>query len=311
MPTDNNFTNYKDLMTHVSSSECIPWTVALIAECLTIVTVNIVTIIVFVKQRKLQRRGTYLIIHLAILDLLVGAVSGPLYIEWNMALFCGLWDYRFNDLGADHVKLAFIILFPFSSVINLAVISIERLHATVFPFKNRVVDKRIYAVAICVIWLPTAIWEGLRIVFSHVLFIGYSLHLSICLLVITISYVSIFLKVRRSPRHLQSHLADHRERKLTVTLLIVTLVSLLTWLPNAVFFLVVVIDNEIFWGLSYLSHFHTSVAFIVLSLCSSLVNPIVYTMRIRDFRVVIWNLFCGASFKRSNVVVLRSRKNYL
>lgn len=310
MPTNNSFASYKDLMTQVSPSECIPWTVVLIAECLTIASVNIFTIIVFVKQRKLQRRGTYLIIHLAILDLLVGAVSGPLYIEWNMALFCGLWDYKFNDLGADHVKLAFIVLFPFSSVINLAVISIERLHATFSPFKNRVVDKRIYAVAICVIWLPTAIWEGLRIVFSHVLFIGYSLHLSICLLVISISYVSIFLKARRSPRGVQTHLADHRERKLTVTLLIVTLVSLLTWMPNAVFFFVVVIDNEIFWGLSYLSHFHMSVAFIALSLCNSLVNPIVYTMRIREFRVAIWKLFGRASFKQSNVDVLRSQKHY-
>ena len=115
MSTDSSFTNYADLMIHVSSSECIPWTGVLVAECLAIVTVNIVTIIVFVKQRKLQRRGTYLIIHLAMVDLLVGAVSGPLYIEWDMALFCGLWDYKFNDLGADHVRLALIILFPFSS----------------------------------------------------------------------------------------------------------------------------------------------------------------------------------------------------
>lgn len=258
MPADNSFNIYADLMAHVSKSECIPWTVILISECLAIATVNIVTIIVFVRQHELRRRGTYLIIHLAMLDLLVGAVSGPLYIEWNMALFCGLWDYKFNDLGADHVKLALIILFPFSSLINLAAISVERLHATFSPFISRVMNKRIYAVAICVIWLPTAIWEGLRIVFSHVLFIGYFTHLSACLLVICVSYASIFIKARRSPRHLQNRVADHRERKLTMTLLIVTLVSLLTWLPNAVFFLVVVIDNEIFWGLSYVSHFHMS-----------------------------------------------------
>lgn len=188
MPNDNSFTIYADLMTHVAPSECIPWTVVLIAECLAIVTVNIVTIIVFLKQRKLQRRGTYLVIS-----------------------------------------------------------------------------------------------------------VSY------------VSYVSIFIKARRSPRHLQNHVADRRERKLTVTLLIVTLVSLQTWLPNAVFFLVVVIDNETFWGLSYLSHFHMSVAFIALSLCNSLVNPIVYTMRIREFRVAIWNLFCGTSVKRSNVIVLRPR----
>lgn len=294
MPADNTFTIYENLMSHFSPSECIPWTVVLIAECLAIVTVNTITIIVFVKRRRLQRRGTYLIIHLAILDLLAGGVSGPLYIEWNMALFCDLWSYSFNELGADHVKLALIILFPFSSLINLAVISIERLHATCWPLKHRVMDRRIYAVAICVIWLPTAVWEGFRIVLSHVLFIGYSSHLSICLVVICVSYASIFIKVRRSPPlHVQHHVMAHRERKLTVTLLIVTLVSLLTWLPSAIFFLTVFVDDKNFWGLSYLSHFHMSVAFTALSLCNSLVNPIIYTMRIREFRVAVWKLFCA------------------
>lgn len=295
MSSDNTFTLYQDAMSSFPASQCVPWTVVLAAECLAIVTVNILAIIVFVKQRKHQRRGTYLIINLSILDLLVGGVSGPLFIEWNMSVFCDLWGYNFNELGADHVKLALIILFPFSSVTNLTVISLERLSATFRPLKHRVVDKRLYLIAVCVIWLPTALWEGLRIAFSLVLFIGYFSHLSFCLFVICVSYTSIFLRVRHSsPHHVQHQIIAQRERKLTVTLLIVTLVSLLTWLPSAIFFLVVAVDDKIFWGLSYLSHFHMSVAFTALSLCNSLVNPVIYTMRIREFRVAICKLFRGA-----------------
>ena len=65
-----------------SALERIPWLVVLIVECLAIVILNIITIVVFVKKkRQLQRRSTYLIIHLAIVDLLVAVVSGPLQIE--------------------------------------------------------------------------------------------------------------------------------------------------------------------------------------------------------------------------------------
>ena len=63
------------------ASQCIPWLVVLVTECLAIVIFNTITIIVFVKQRQLQRRSTYLIIHLTIVDLLVGAVSGPLRLK--------------------------------------------------------------------------------------------------------------------------------------------------------------------------------------------------------------------------------------
>ena len=75
----------------VPASQCIPWLVVLITECLAIVIINIITIIVFVKQRQLQRRSTYLLIHLSIVDLLTGAVSGPMQIDLNMWGFCDLW----------------------------------------------------------------------------------------------------------------------------------------------------------------------------------------------------------------------------
>ena len=57
---------------------------------------------------------------------------------------------------------------------------------------------------------------------------------SICLLVIGISYVSIIMKVRcgSQPQH---HGAASRERKLTMTLLIVTVVSLLLYLPDMIY----------------------------------------------------------------------------
>ena len=72
------------------ASHCIPWFGVLGTVCLAIVILNIIAIIIFVKQRRLQRKSTYLIIHLAIVDLLVGAVTGPLWIDFFMRQYCDL-----------------------------------------------------------------------------------------------------------------------------------------------------------------------------------------------------------------------------
>ena len=114
-----------------SASQCIPWLVVLIIECLAIVILNIITIVVFVKKkRQLQRRSTYLIIHLTIVDLLVGAVCGPLQIEIKMEWYCPLWNYRRNPIWSNRLSFVFLHLFYFTSLTNLIAVSLEGLHAT-------------------------------------------------------------------------------------------------------------------------------------------------------------------------------------
>ena len=147
-----------------SASECIPWLVVLIIECLVIVILNIITVVVFVKKkRQLQRRSTYLIIHLAMVDLLVGVVSGPLQIERKMAWYCPLWKYRRDTLWSNHLSFAFLHLFSFASLTNLIAISLERLHATFCPFRHRFVRKWVHRAIIIVIWLVAIVREVAQI----------------------------------------------------------------------------------------------------------------------------------------------------
>ena len=149
-----------------SASECIPWLVVLIIECLAIVILNIITIVVFVKKkRQLQRRSTYLIIHLAIVDLLVGAVSGPLRIEMGMSQLCLLWNYRRKTIWSHRLSFAFVHLFSFISLTNLIAVSLERLHATLCPFRHRFVRKWVYRAIIIVIWLIPIVREAAQFFF--------------------------------------------------------------------------------------------------------------------------------------------------
>ena len=256
----------------------------LIIECLAIVILNLVTVVVFVKKkRQLQRQGTYLIIHLAIVDLLVGLVSGPLQIERMIGFFCPLWNYRRETTWSRRLSFAFLHLFSFTSLINLIAVSLERLHATFCPFRHRFVRKWVHRTIIIVIWLISIVREAAqiflrgivdRVVINTYL---YCLFYAVSLFVICVSYILIVIKVRCS-RHPQFHSRSKRERKLTGTALIVSLVSLLCFLPAMIYAACLRVSFTCF------RNFHINIAVIVLFLANSLVNPIIYALRMPGFR---------------------------
>ena len=267
-----------------STLQCIPWLVVLIIECLAIVILNIITIVVFVKKkRQLQRRSTYLIIHLAIVDLLVGAVSGPLQIEIKMEWLCPLWNYRRKTLWSHRLSFLFLHLFYFTSLTNLIAISLERLHATFCPFRHRFVRKWVYRAIIIVIWLIPIVREAAQIFLWEIGYfevINAYLYLpfyAVSLFVICVSYILIIIKVRCS-RHPQIHSRSKRERKLTGTALIVSLVSLLCFLPAMIYGACLRLLFTCFRNV------HIQIAVLVLFLANSLVNPIIYALRMPGFR---------------------------
>ena len=267
-----------------SASECIPWLVVLIIECLAIVILNIITIVVFVKKkRQLQRRSTYLIIHLAIVDVLVGAVSGPLQIEIKMEWLCPLWNYRRKTLWSHRLSFLFLHLFYFTSLTNLIAISLERLHATFCPFRHRFVRKWVYRAIIIVIWLIAIVREVAQIFLWEIGYFEiihtylYILFYAVSLFVICVSYILITIKVRCS-RHPQFRSRSKRERKLTGTALIVSLVSLLCFLPAITY----LVCHR--FSFTYSTNIHIEMAVLVLFLANSLVNPIIYALRMPGFR---------------------------
>ena len=267
-----------------SASQCIPWLVVLIIECLAIVILNIITIVVFVKKkRQLQRRSTYLIIHLAIVDLFVGVVSGPLQIENRMSKDCPQWKYRRDTTWSRHISFAFAHLFSFTSLTNLIAISLERLHATFCPFRNRFVSKWVCRAIIIVIWLIAIarevaqifLWEiGYFEVINAYLYLPFY---AVSLFVIRVSYILIIIKVQYS-RHPRFHSTSRRERELTGTALIVSLVSLLCFLPAMIYV------AYLGFSFTYFMNVHINMAVLVLFLANSLVNPIIYALWMPGFR---------------------------
>ena len=124
---------YESTRSAILASDCTTLLVMLISECLAIVILNLITIIVFTKRRHLHRRSKFLVINLAIVDFLVGLVSVPALAMIRVWYFCYARDY--NDAQTREYKILVLVilrdLFPLISLVNLAAISLERLHATI------------------------------------------------------------------------------------------------------------------------------------------------------------------------------------
>ena len=268
----------------LSTSSCIPWFAVLSIECLAIIILNITTIIVFVKQRQLQRKSTYLIIHLAIADLLVGAISGPMQVYAIMAECYGkIWDITFS-----RISLAIRPFFPFASLVNLAFISLERVHATYRPFKHRLIKKWVYGLVIAFIYLSTICKGTIEIVTDWPLNSIWIFSYFILLVIICLCYISIYIKVRCSRQHQLHGAAGLRERKLTSTSFLVTSASLLTFLPLTIW------ESMIFLHVMSIPNWSTYLkiggTILTLFLANSLINPILYAVRMPEFRVGISKL---------------------
>ena len=129
------------------------WTAIFALEMLITLMGNAIAIAVFWKQRSTLKRTCYLLINLAVADLLVGI--GEIVHFLNNIFF-----YVKNSKSAIWEN---IVLLPdaFSgsaSLLFLTVISVERLYAIARPFHHRATNTRVYFYLITVTWtLATAI----------------------------------------------------------------------------------------------------------------------------------------------------------
>ena len=291
----------------VSLSECIPWMIVSLAESVAIVALNLCTIIVFMRNRNLRKRSTYLVMSLAVIDMFVGGVvvRNEFYV---FGVQCNLWQWHFIEYWTIFLTLVLIYLFPIASLTNITIIALERVHATFCPLRHRVLKNWVYGLIIAVVWITSGLVpvSSTLLLFEERQYNIYTLYtfISICLVIICVSYASIVIKVRFGvqPQH---HGATLRERKLTMTLLIVTVVSLLLYLPHVVIVLAIHISkSEVVWSVPFRSSVYTTR---LLFFANSVVNPIVYVIRMPECRSAYFALFRRRAQRQRQVAMLPLR----
>ena len=261
------------------------WFPVLITESVVILIINAITIIAFVRIRHLRKRSTYLIINLTVADLLVGAVTGPLVVYLSCR---GKENNGFTWPG--FIIWTFEFTFVIASQVNLFLISLERLHATLFPFRHCFIVECVYFKIIVGSWFITfllgSLMAGLYLKQTNGGPYVWASFNVLTLLVIAVSYIIIIAKVQRSPP--QHRGSANKERKLSVTLLIVTGVSVLTILPSAIYNSIPVNLRGNLSNASRLREIHH--ALLLIYFASSLINPLIYTIRMQEFRKALGNL---------------------
>ena len=277
----------------ISEKEERAWLAAFIIEYSVIFLLNAFTLAIYTRNRHLRKPSTYLIINLTVADLLVGTVGivllsffEPDKLEWDLEL-----KQAFSWQSFVYFTSAY--LFPVASLANISLISLDRLHATLFPFRHCLIGRRVYLTTIFCSWLFSLTLSSVFSLLYLLASLATSLYVSVCyiflsLFILTVSYVIIISTVKNNPPFPNAGPALSQERKLTVTLFTVTVVSVLTILPWVIWS-VIALHIQIKLCPAVIFRIYYSLK--VIYFFNSIVNPLIYAIRMQEFRKAARKLF--------------------
>ena len=273
-----------------SKVEGVAFCSVLATEAALIVASNLLTLFLFAVTKKLRKRCLFFVFNMAFADLMIGALSLPSYIYFYVGNQFMLWEAKV-DLSLDIFFVVVEVIFSQASLISAASISFERLYAVYWPLKHRTLSIRVYRIAICIVWTVAAIISVLvnlsYYMTSHKLAIYFWISYTFTLLfILSGCNIAIWRKVqgRSNPAsHLQNRAIQNQ--RLTNTLLFVSIFPFITWLP-------LIIVNYLYFVKEISMSLNTYYIFVVISSSHFFVNPVVYVLRLPEFRQALrWSCF--------------------
>ncbi|XP_036003052.1 trace amine-associated receptor 1-like [Fundulus heteroclitus] len=278
---------------------------------LSLITVcgNLLVIISIIYFKQLHTPNNYLVLSLAVADLLVGVLVFPFSMTFTVT---SCW---YDEDLFCKVRGIFDVTLSTASILNLCCISIDRYYAVCKPltYKSTITD-RITAIMVLVCW-GTAALIGIGIVIagfnqgkcegncvidaliSTTLACIFSFYIPV--IVMLAIYLKIFLVAQSQLNSIHSTACQSRkltaavskmERKATKTLAVVMGVFLLCWSP---YFLCIIFQS--------LTYDVTPIAAIEtlnwLTLSNSMLNPFIYAFFYSWFRSAVRMMISGKIFQ--------------
>ena len=209
---------------------------------LLVVTVagNSLILAAYLRNARLRTVSNKFVVSLALSDLLVGAISVPVW------MYMSLSQWKVTE---EVAKLFAVIdmLSATASILHLTSISIERYIAISRPFFYNTLPYHAYHSIIAAIWIASTVLAILK-PFIHAVFLYYELLLLLILFfgslaVITVMNIGIYKIAKRlihstpacngsDNEQLEMQNNVRRERKIAATLAIITGIFFVTWLPH-------------------------------------------------------------------------------
>ena len=264
-----------------SKAEGIVWCSVFALASVFIVVGNLLTIVLFAVNKRLRKKSLYLVINMAFADLLLGAVSMPLYIYGDLGI-----DYYQLWRGSMYMPLLYFYAIAdntatVASLLSATFISCERFYAIYRPFKHRTLTVRTYRIVIFTLWALAALDTGLvflpdlsKLYFCILMSLGLMSTIIICG-----CNIAIWIKFQHgSVASSQRQNRELQNKRLTKTLVLVSILALFCWLPFIIVFSVYWLNNDVVIPSRYL------VIIRFLNFSNAFVNPVVYALRIPEFR---------------------------
>ena len=255
---------------------------AFVFEAVLIVAGNLLTIAFFAMKKKLRKKSLLLVINMAFADVMLGAVSLPLYIYLWIGPHFNLWSFKAS------LELLFFIcdtIFSQASLISAVFISCERFFAVFWPLKHKTLLMRAHRIAVFMVWTLTIFVSTMTIVpiyllsKTHAWYIWVSFPLTY-LLIVCCCNISIWRKCQKQRFALQiGQISATKNKRLTKTLLLVSFIPVVSWFP-------LVINNYLifFQKLNFRRSYLVNGIVDILNYSNSFLNPVVYSLRIPEFR---------------------------
>ena len=284
-PCNKSDDNFEE--TGWSIHESVAWCAAFLLEALLIILGNSLIIVLFVKNRRLHKRRFYLLVSLAASDLLVGAISIPLWVYYDGGIYIG-WKVNLTGYAAMAMEIVDILSLV-SSLLTLTAIAIERMCAVTWPFRYETIQRRSYCIVIALIWMASSLFVTVFMITVtlwpsrnsfYYRYIVLILVICISLLIISIAYSCIIFQI--SCQRNSNPFSNEEDRRLALTLFLVSAVATVTWL---MFILLLLLKMDI----------RTKRVLLFLNYLNGLINPCLYTLRMSDFRKAAFEFVRGKS----------------
>ena len=254
-------------------------------EAFIIIVGNTFTIFVFWTQRSQLKRTYFILINLAVSDLFVG-IAEPIVL--GTAKIAKMTAISGKEKSFTNPSSAFQVLASSTSVLFLALISLERVYSVLWPVHHRATRTRSYIFVITVVWGLGFCFFGLTVLSLYHTklkrkYVTLTIHA--CFFIALLAICGSYLQIRRKWRsnvipgeEIHARQTAERNLRLSRTVFIVIAVSLVFWLPATIVYTARPFCRPPCVGPIVMSLVN------VLHLANSMVNPIVYSFRMAIFK---------------------------
>ena len=262
-----------------SKAEGIAFCTVFALEAVFVAVGNLLTTVLFAMNKNLRKKSLFLVINMSFADLILGTGCIPFYVYY-VGVNYQLWT---NKLPISFFILFMTVdtLFSQASIISATLISVERFYAIFWPLKHRTLSMRAYRIVILMAWaMAILVSTVLNLLFNfvsskHATF-AWAPYVLTLLFIVCGCNIGIWRKFRRGSIASQQQNREVQNQRLTKTLLFVSIIALISWIPLIIVKLFLALEG------ADVSTYHYSTD--ILNYSNSFLNPIVYALRIPEFK---------------------------